>query len=123
MQVFINLLSNAIKFSPKGGLIEIKIADAVLQGGSPALHCIVSDDGVGIPESERQTIFDKFTQSSKTDTGAGGSGLGLAICREIIHLHGGSIWADEAPSGGAAIHFILPVEALGHDLHRLFVAA
>ena len=111
--MFINLFSNAIKFSPRENAIEVTIADSDLAGRGRALHCIVSDNGVGIPETERETIFEKFVQSSKTNTGAGGSGLGLAICREIIHLHGGAIWAAASPSGGAAIHFVIPREAAG----------
>ena len=110
MQVFINLFSNAIKFSPIESVIEVTITDSVLPDGRPALHCVVADHGVGIPEAECETIFEKFTQSSKTNTGAGGTGLGLAICREIIHLHEGKIWAGAPPCGGAAIHVIVPRE-------------
>ncbi|HWJ18653.1 MAG TPA: ATP-binding protein, partial [Geobacterales bacterium] len=88
----------------------------------PAFHCSVSDNGVGIPEAELDKIFDKFTQSSKTNTGAGGSGLGLAICREIVHLHGGTIWAAVSPSGGASIHFVIPREVVSEKADALLVA-
>lgn len=115
--------SNAIKFSPKESAIEVTIADSVLPERRPAFHCTVSDNGVGIPEAELEKIFDKFTQSSKTNTGAGGSGLGLAICREIVHLHGGIIWAAASPSGGASIHFVIPREAAVEKADgRLFAA-
>ena len=123
MQVFINLFSNAIKFSPRESTIQVIISDSDLAGRRAALHCTVSDSGVGIPEAELETIFEKFRQSSKTDTGAGGSGLGLAICREIIHLHGGNIWAAAAPSGGAAIHFVIPRETAAQNADGLLVAA
>ena len=123
IQVFINLFSNAIKFSPKESAIHVAIADSVLPERRPAFHCAVSDNGVGIPEAELEKIFDKFTQSSKTDTGAGGSGLGLAICREIVHLHGGIIWAAASPSGGASIHFVIPREAAVDNADGLLVAA
>ncbi len=123
MQVCINLLSNAIKFSPKEGMIKVTVAETVLPEQGRALHCIFSDQGVGIPEQDLETIFDKFTQSSKTDTGAGGSGLGLAICREIIHLHDGIIWAAASASGGAAIHFVLPAQATGQNLDPLLATA
>ena len=122
IQVFINLLSNAIKFSPKGSTILVTIANSNLPERGPAFHCTVSDNGVGIPEGEQETIFDKFTQSSKTNTGAGGSGLGLAICREIVHLHGGAIWADASPSGGASIHFVIPRETVSEKADALLVA-
>ena len=123
IQVFINLFSNAIKFSPKESAIQVTIADSVLPESRPAFHCTVSDNGVGIPEAELEKIFDKFTQSSKTNTGAGGSGLGLAICREIVHLHGGVIWAAASPSGGASIHFVIPREAAVENTDNLLVAA
>ena len=122
IQVFINLFSNAIKFSPRESTIQVTIADSVLPERGPAFHCIVSDNGVGIPEAELEKIFDKFTQSSKTNTGAGGSGLGLAICREIVYLHGGIIWAAASPSGGAAIHFAIPREAVRENADSLLVA-
>ncbi len=122
IQVFINLFSNAIKFSPPESTIKAAIADTNLPERGPALHCTVSDRGLGIPEAELGTIFDKFIQSSKTNTGAGGSGLGLAICREIIHLHGGVIWAAAPPSGGAAIHFIIPRQPASEDADKLLVA-
>ena len=123
MQVFINLFSNAIKFSPQQGAIEVTVSDCVLPDQRQALHCIVSDQGVGIPEAEFETVFEKFTQSSKTDTGAGGTGLGLAICREIVHLHGGKIWAAAAPSGGAAFHVIVPRDPAKYASSQLLAEA
>ena len=68
----------------------------------------VRDEGMGIPEEELEAVFDKFVQSSKTKTGAGGTGLGLAICQEIIHAHGGRIWAENYSGGGASFTFLLP---------------
>jgi PAS domain S-box-containing protein len=114
-QVLANLLSNAIKFSKGGGLVSVTIARAQLAHGegaqSPALRVSVRDQGVGIPEAELDKIFDKFVQSSKTKTGSGGTGLGLSICRQIIEDHTGRIWAENrAEDGGAAVHFVLPVE-------------
>ena len=81
IQVIYNLLSNAIKFSPQGGKITIMISrthttitgDEILDVASFS----VVDNGVGVPNSEKEKIFDKFTQSSKTDTNSGGTGLGL----------------------------------------------
>ena len=67
------------------------------------------DSGIGIPEAEIETIFDKFVQSSKTRSSAGGTGLGLAICKEIVSMQGGAIWAENNPEGGASISFSMPV--------------
>ena len=116
-QVVLNLLSNAIKFTPQGKTIMIGMQPATLpigrretdMGTVPALAVMVQDEGVGIPDDELESVFDKFVQSSKTKTGAGGTGLGLAICREIIKAHGGTIWAENRPAGGASFTFLLPL--------------
>jgi signal transduction histidine kinase len=76
------------------------------------LRIEVIDQGIGIPESELDAIFDKFVQSSKTKSGAGGTGLGLAITREIVEQHGGSIEAENTPEGGARFVFTLRREPL-----------
>ena len=76
----------------------------------PAIIFSVKDQGVGIPENELKSIFDKFIQSSRTKTGAGGTGLGLAICNEIIKDHRGEIWAENNLEGGAIFSFMLPCE-------------
>lgn len=102
-QVLRNLLSNAVKFSPDGGII-----DTDLQCDVSTLVLRVRDRGPGIPDSEVESIFDKFVQSSLTKTGAGGTGLGLAICREIVAAHAGRIWAENAPEGGAIFCVELP---------------
>jgi PAS domain S-box-containing protein len=115
-QVIHNLLSNAIKFSPAGAVISVRFAVATLpladatQGGEhiPALAMQISDMGPGIPEAEREAIFDKFYQSSLTKTGAGGTGLGLAICREALAQHHGRISAINNPTGGASFIVTLP---------------
>jgi two-component system sensor kinase FixL len=103
MQVIRNLLSNAVSFSPDESTIEIDI-----QRTDDCLRVSVLDQGVGIPRSELETIFDKFTQSSKTRSGAGGTGLGLAICEEILTAHEGSIWAENRPQDGAVLTFEVP---------------
>ncbi len=103
-QVFRNLVSNAIKFSPQEGAIQVTISAA--EG-----RCLVAvaDRGCGVPPNEIESIFDPFVQSSKTRTASGGTGLGLAICREIVHSHGGRIWAENRPDGGACFRVQLPI--------------
>lgn len=109
-QVIVNLLSNAIKFSPEESDIEISIhAEADDEQNTAFLRYIIKDHGTGIPESEVESIFDKFIQSSKTKTHAGGTGLGLSICKEIITLHNGTIWAENNPEGGSRFIFIIPI--------------
>lgn len=108
LQVVRNLLANAVKFTPPGGQIRLILSDSVLPDGSPASRLDVIDEGIGIPVDELEAVFDKFVQSSKTKSGAGGTGLGLAICREIVLQHGGLLWAENNPQGGARFSMLLP---------------
>jgi signal transduction histidine kinase len=102
VQVLRNLLSNALKFAPRGSEIRIDV-----ECEEDWVQVSVTDSGPGIPENELELVFDKFVQSSKTKSGAGGTGLGLAICRQILTAHGGRIWAENGPQGGACFRFTL----------------
>ena len=103
MQVIKNLLANATRFSKIEGEVSIKIEEI-----ENSLLFSIFDHGVGIPETEKETIFDKFVQSSKTKNGSGGTGLGLAICKTIIEAHNGKIWAENNPQGGSIFRFKIP---------------
>lgn len=111
-QVISNLLSNAIKFSIAEQSIFINFASYELllvdEQPIPGLLCSIRDQGIGIPEGELDSVFDKFIQSSKTKSNAGGTGLGLAICAEIIKAHNGKIWAEQCKDGGAIFKFFIP---------------
>ncbi len=114
-QVIGNLLSNAIKFSEANSSIDIRVSeDEILHSGisMEALHIEIEDQGIGAPEDELETIFDKFIQSSKTSTGAGGTGLGLSICKNIVDAHHGNIWATHAEKQGTIMHVLLPLSQL-----------
>lgn len=102
-RVFVNLLENAVKYTPPGTPLEIS---AVTEAGEMVVN--VSDQGPGIPPGEEQRIFEKFHRIDH-EGNQGGAGLGLAICRSIVETHGGRIWADNVPTGGAAFHFVLPL--------------
>lgn len=102
VQVLRNLLSNALKFAPRGSEVRVEV-----ESDEDWVQVSVTDTGPGIPEDELELVFDKFVQSSKTKSGAGGTGLGLAICREILTAHGGRIWAENDPHGGACFRFTL----------------
>ncbi len=108
IQVLINLISNSIKFSPNGGEIRVTVFEDGSPDGAKELRCSVGDEGPGIPENELETVFEKFTQSSSTKSGAGGTGLGLPICREIVKAHGGRIWAENREPKGALFSFVVP---------------
>lgn len=109
-QVIWNLLSNAIKFTDIEGKIIITLGKDKTSLGTPGVKIVISDEGIGIPEDELESIFDKFIQSSKTKTGAGGTGLGLAICSEIVEGHHGKIFAKNNPDKGATFTIVLPVK-------------
>jgi signal transduction histidine kinase len=104
-QVAINLLSNAHKYSPPGSMIELRVARA-------GTECLLSvrDNGPGVPEVEREAIFERFYRSSlhRNDRTAS-TGLGLPIARTVAELHKGRVWVEEAPGGGAVFWLSLPL--------------
>jgi two-component system sensor histidine kinase KdpD len=102
-RVFANLLENAVKYTPPGTAIEISAGT-----DQNELVVTVSDHGPGIPAGEEERIFEKFHRVAREGS-QGGAGLGLTICRAIVEAHGGRMWADNLPSGGAALHFALPL--------------
>lgn len=102
-QVVENLLANAIAFSPPDKSISIRTTE-----DAKNVTLSISDQGVGIPESELDDIFDPFIQSSHTDDGSGGTGLGLPISKQIIIDHKGQIKAENNEGEGATFSFSLP---------------
>jgi PAS domain S-box-containing protein len=103
-QVVHNLLENAVKYSPKGTRITVT-GEAL----SDAVVLRVRDEGVGVPAAERERIFHRFARlDSRVVRQMKGVGLGLYIARAIIQAHGGRIWVDAAPGGGAQFSFSLP---------------
>jgi len=104
-QVFVNLLENAVKYTPPGTPIEI--SGAKLDG---RVRVDVADRGPGVPAGEERRIFDKFYRVAGEGP-VSGVGLGLTICRGIITAHGGRIWVENRPGGGALFRFTLPLGA------------
>ncbi len=101
-RVVTNLLENASKYSPQGSKIEV----GARQEGDQ-IQVWVKDNGSGIPASEHERIFDKFTRL-KTENAPKGLGLGLAYCRLAIQAHGGNIWVDSEVGAGSRFTFSLP---------------
>jgi two-component system sensor histidine kinase KdpD len=101
-QVLINLLDNAIKYTPQESPIDLS-AEMTRDG----LNLAVADRGPGIPPGDLERIFDKFYRAAAI--GAPGVGLGLSICRGIVEAHGGRMWAENRPGGGAVFRFVLPM--------------
>ncbi|HEX9124269.1 MAG TPA: ATP-binding protein [Actinomycetota bacterium] len=101
-QLLSNLVENAAGAAPPGTSIVIRgraVPDAV--------EVSVEDRGPGIPSEERERLFEPFVRGEGAVSG--GSGLGLTIAKAIAEAHGGRMWIDQAPGGGAAIRFELPV--------------
>jgi len=105
-QVFSNLITNAIKYTPNMGRIEVEIIEE-----KKYILVSISDTGIGIPEEEREKIFEKFyivggkslTKESER------MGLGLTIARGIVEAHGGKIWVESEGEGkGSTFYFTLP---------------
>jgi signal transduction histidine kinase len=105
-QVVENLVENARKYGPAADAPEIAIGSS-----DGAARIAVIDHGVGIPEAERERIFERFFRASNvqnvTDTGLG---LGLYICRRIVEAHGGRIWHEPTPGGGSTFVVSLPLD-------------
>jgi len=104
-QVLVNLLENAVKYTPPATPLEISA-----RARDGAVEVAVADRGAGLPPGEEARVFDKFYRAAPQGAGAspGGVGLGLTICRGIVTAHGGRIWAENRPGGGAVFRFTLP---------------
>jgi two-component system sensor histidine kinase KdpD len=106
-QAIFNILENAARFSPEGAAVRV---EARIDDDDHALHLRVIDRGPGIPESERQRIFDPFYSVARGDRGKGGTGLGLSICQGMVGAHGGRVTALPGIDGvGTVIDVALPL--------------
>ncbi|HJQ97648.1 MAG TPA: hybrid sensor histidine kinase/response regulator [Candidatus Polarisedimenticolaceae bacterium] len=108
-RVLDNLLGNALEHSPQGAKILVNVASC-----DEGIEITIADQGPGVPEAFRERIFEKYQrlESRKTVPGAN-RGLGLTFCRLAIEAHGGTIWVDDAPGGGARFRTLLPAEETG----------
>ena len=101
-RVVVNLLENAAKYTPPGSAIYIS---ACIEANE--IRVAVADCGAGVPRGLESKIFGKFVRANKS-ADVPGLGLGLAICRTIVEVHGGRIWVENLPVGGANFVFTLP---------------
>jgi two-component system, OmpR family, sensor histidine kinase KdpD len=102
-----NLLDNAVKYSPDGSPLSVELEEAPGE-----VRVRVSDRGPGIPEEQRDHVFDRYDRGDAPGR-SGSVGLGLFIVRSLAEGHGGRVWAEDTPGGGACITFTLPVRAEG----------
>jgi PAS domain S-box-containing protein len=104
-QVLVNLVDNAVKYSPRGGRVELRV-----RNGDGSCVIDVVDEGLGIPPTERERIFEKFYRLDPEQTqGVGGSGLGLYICRELVERMDGRLSVESEPGKGSRFTLELPV--------------
>lgn len=101
-RLFVNLISNAIKFHRAGAAAVVEV-DAIV--GNDECTIRVSDNGIGVPDRDRDVVFAMFR---RLDTGIAGSGIGLAICERIVSAHRGRIWIEDGIDGGTRVCFTLP---------------
>ncbi|WP_325286881.1 ATP-binding protein [Dysosmobacter sp.] len=107
-QVMMNVIGNAIKYTPDGGHIDVTAGAADGQ-----VWMEVSDDGIGIPEKDRDRVFDRFYRVDKARSReSGGTGLGLSIAREIVDRHNGRLYLTDHDGPGTTVRLELPVVPL-----------
>lgn len=103
-----NLLSNAFKYTADGGCIELGM---FWKEGDDSVRICVKDNGVGIPRDKRSAIFEPFIQASDASAkGMPSSGIGLSFCKEIVEMHGGSIWVESQVGKGSEFYVTLPLD-------------
>nr|WP_230208056.1 ATP-binding protein [Microlunatus sp. Gsoil 973] len=113
-QVMLNLLSNAVKFTPDGGRVDVAaelISDERAGDGRTRDELVISvtDTGPGVPEEDRERIFDSFQQGGRGLAREEGTGLGLTLSRRIVELFGGRLWLDSDVGQGSRFAFTIPL--------------
>ncbi len=104
-EVLQNLLDNAVQYTQPGG----KITLSATAGDSEAI-VTVADTGIGIPQAEKERIFERFYRvDAARSREVGGTGLGLSIAKHIVEAHGGRIWVDSSVGQGSQFHFSIPL--------------
>jgi two-component system, OmpR family, sensor histidine kinase BaeS len=104
-EVLRNLLSNAIRHTPEGSVVV-----GVSPDSDGRVEVRVTDSGEGIPAEDLPYIFERFYRADAARSAdTGGAGLGLAIARRIVEDHGGTVFVEDAPEGGAVVGFRLPL--------------
>ena len=104
-QVMLNIIGNSIKYTPDGGSITV-----TGRADQDNVYLVVSDTGIGIPEKDRERIFERFYRVDKARSReSGGTGLGLSIAKEIVDRHGGKIAVIGKEGPGTAVQLTLPI--------------
>jgi signal transduction histidine kinase len=116
LRIVLNLLSNAFKFTPDQGTVRVSLREAEGQPARAVLE--VADSGPGIPEPQREAVFERFRQLDVGNTRRfGGVGIGLALARDLARAHGGDLTVGTAPEGGALFRCELPLPPVEPGAH------
>lgn len=104
IQIMINLLDNAVNYSPDGTSVNVKMNDTEKE-----VKVSVADRGEGIPEKDKQRVFERFYRVDKARSRkTGGTGLGLSIVKHLVEDHGGRVGVESSVGEGSTFYFILP---------------
>jgi heavy metal sensor kinase len=107
-QLFMNLLENAVRHTPDGGTVQV-----IARAERSSVEVAIEDSGPGIPEQDRERIFERFVRLAPPGS-EGGAGLGLPIARWIAQQHGGTLEVDGKAASGARFVVVLPLEPNAH---------
>jgi signal transduction histidine kinase len=105
IQVLLNLVSNAYRYTPAGGRITVSVF-----GSDDAIQVDVTDTGIGIPEDEQVTVFERFYRADHPVVRERtGTGLGLPIAKSLVEMHRGKLWVQSQVDQGSTFSFTLPL--------------
>ena len=107
-QVFHNLISNAVKYSPADAAVRVSV-----ETKGPQIVVAVEDRGLGIPEADRDHLFERYFRGSNV-TGIVGSGIGLFLVKTVIDLHQGAVWVESEEGKGSRFIVEIPASLVSH---------
>nr|HPR60150.1 ATP-binding protein [Prolixibacteraceae bacterium] len=114
-----NLLSNALKFTPKGGSIAIRLIE-VKENEERRMKLVISDNGTGISEQDKDKIFERFYKAEKDgNINKEGTGIGLSIVKELVAMHRGQIYVDSTPNVGSTFSVVIPIDIEAYSTNEI----
>ena len=112
-QVVLNLMTNAVKFTGDGGSVVVRAVR-----GTAEIRISVTDTGIGVPEADRERIFESFQQGGRGASREEGTGLGLTLSRRIVELLGGEMWMESEVGVGSTFAFSIPAREVAASAFR-----